>query len=115
MSEVQGENYRIWFDNNSQTIYFKGSLRLAGMSEYAPILQLLQQITTQASSPVKLNLQDLELLNSSGINMFSKFIIDMRKQPEFKMSIIASEGIPWQSKSLKNLQRLMPSLELNYQ
>lgn len=28
------------------------------------------------------------------------------------MTIIGSDKIPWQAKSLKNLQRLMPSLKL---
>jgi hypothetical protein len=68
-------------------------------------------------------LRKLEFLNSSGINVLSKFIIKVRQhrerqfkenQPETAMTVYGSQTIPWQNKSIKNLQRLMPSLELKW-
>jgi hypothetical protein len=44
--------------------------------------------------------------------MLSKFIINVRNKKNIQMSVIGSKEISWQSKSLKNLQRLMPSLQL---
>jgi hypothetical protein len=72
---------------------------------------------------ITLDLRKLEFLNSSGINVLSKFIIKVRQhrerqakenQPETNMVVYGSQTIPWQSKSIKNLQRLMPSLELEW-
>jgi hypothetical protein len=62
-----------------------------------------------------LNLQHLEFLNSSGISMLSKFVIEMRKRQNIQIKILGSTLMPWQGKSLKNLQRLMPSLILELQ
>ncbi|PAX53839.1 slr1659 superfamily regulator [Brunnivagina elsteri] len=110
---IQDENYHVWYDENSETIYLKGSLRLAGMAEYSPILNLLNDVASSAST-ININLTNLDLLNSSGVNMLSKFFIDMRKKPEVQMIMLASSKIPWQTKSLKNLQRLMPRMSLKF-
>jgi hypothetical protein len=113
MTAIQGENYHVWYDMSSETIYFKGSLRLAGMAEYSPILNLLNDVASNTKN-INLNLTNLDLLNSSGINMLSKFLIDMRKKPEIQMIMVASSKIHWQTKSLKNLQRLMPRMSLKF-
>lgn len=113
--EVKGENYTVWFDNTQESINFTGSLRLGGMEEYAPILKLLNSVAENSHNNLVLNLQHLEFLNSSGISMLSKFVIEMRKRKVEKVKIIGSNLIPWQGKSLKNLQRLMPSLVLELQ
>jgi hypothetical protein len=61
-----------------------------------------------------IDLQALTFLNSSGINMLSKFVIKVRQQPGTRMVIVGSQMVPWQGKSLKNLQRLMPVLDLQF-
>ncbi|MGB3650763.1 MAG: hypothetical protein WBA41_06065 [Rivularia sp. (in: cyanobacteria)] len=112
--QVKGENYNVWYDKNNGAINFDGALRLTGMQDYAPILELLNEIASTEPNMV-LNLQQLEFLNSSGISMLSKFAIAMRKQKSVKIKILGSKNIPWQGKSLKNLQRLMPGLTLEIQ
>jgi hypothetical protein len=39
-------------------------------------------------------------------------VIKVRQQGNIQMVLQGSKNIPWQGKSLKNLQRLMPSLQL---
>ena len=82
------------------------------MEEYAPIVQLLNDVADAQPEKITLDLKQLEFLNSSGINILSKFIIKVRQQKSIQISIQGSKEILWQEKSLKNLQRLMPSLEL---
>lgn len=110
--EIKGDNYAVWFDNANETVNFTGSLRLGGMEEYAPILKLMSSAANETSNSLIVNLQHLEFLNSSGISMLSKFVIEMRKQKSEGLKIVGSNLIPWQGKSLKNLQRLMPNLIL---
>ncbi len=113
--QVKGENYRVWYDKHKDAVNFDGSLRLSGMEDYAPILQLLNDIASTEPANMVINLQCLKFLNSSGISMLSKFIIGMRKKKTVQMKILGSNNIPWQGKSLKNLQRLMPGLTLDLQ
>jgi hypothetical protein len=108
--EIRHENYCINYDSSTTTIIFKGSLRLSGMEDYSSIADLLDQVAQQNQPLITLDLQGLEFLNSSGISMLSKFVINIRKKNTSQLLIKGSFDVPWQGKSLKNLQRLMPGL-----
>ncbi|MEB3219161.1 MAG: hypothetical protein VKN72_23405 [Nostocales cyanobacterium 94392] len=108
--EIKGDNYKVCYDTNSASVNFHGSLRLNGMTEYSPILDMLTGIIDSNPSRLTLNLMHLEFLNSSGITMLSKFLIGMRNNQTIHLMVLASNGIPWQGKLLKNLQRLVPNL-----
>jgi hypothetical protein len=110
--EINTEDYHICYDPATATVIFLGSLRLSGPAEYAPIAQLLSEVADVAPAKITLDLQQLEFLNSSGINMLSKFIIDVRKKSRVQIAVQGSQRIAWHGKSLKNFQRLMPGLEL---
>jgi hypothetical protein len=108
---IQDENYQVNYDEAANVVELRGSLRLNGMSEYAPIFNLLNEAGAQPSKSLTLDLRKLEFLNSSGIAMLSKFVIGLRNG-DVRLIALASRSIPWQGKSLANLQRLMPSLSL---
>ncbi len=110
--EIKTDNYRVFYDPASVTVDFQGSLRLSGREEYAPIVEMLDEIVAQNPPTITLDLKELEFLNSSGISMLSKFVINVRKQQNSQIVVKGSQAIPWQGKSLKNLQRLMPNLTL---
>ncbi len=111
--KVVQENYQIVYQPEDSTIHCKGSLRLNGQEEdYKRINNLLEQVIESEPPSVTLNLQELNFLNSLGINMLSKFVIKIRKKKFIKVIVQGAKDTPWQEKSLKNLQRLMPSLSL---
>jgi hypothetical protein len=112
--EVKGDDYRVWYDVSEICIYCQGSLRLAGTEEYAPIVQLLEKVIEGSPKYITLNLGQLEFLNSSGINVLSKFVIKVRQKETISITVKGADNIPWQGKSLKNLQRLMPALKLEW-
>lgn len=110
--EIKSQEYSICYDPDTETVICQGSLRLSGMDEYAPLVQLLNNLADSEPPKITLNLRSLEFLNSSGINVISKFVIKVRQKGTIQMVVQGSQNIPWQGKSLKNLQRLMPSLQL---
>lgn len=110
--EIQGENYSVIYDNSTATITCSGTLRLYGKDGYQPIVDLLDQVADEKPEMITLDLRDLQFLNSAGINTFSKFVIRVRNDQVSGISVKGSAQFPWQAKSLKNLQRLMPSLSL---
>ncbi|MGB3692717.1 MAG: hypothetical protein WBG70_02610 [Spirulinaceae cyanobacterium] len=112
--EIKTKEYSICYKQSTATVNCQGTLRLSGMEEYAPIIELLHQVLEQKSPIITLNLQDLQFLNSSGINVLSKFVIKVRQEKDVSMVVQGSKQVPWQGKSLKNLQRLMPNLELEW-
>lgn len=110
--EIKTGDYRIWYDEAATTIFCKGSFRLGGVEEYTPIVQLLNQVVALQPATLTLDLRELEFLNSSGINILSKFVISVRQKGNIQLTVLGSKTIPWQGKSLQNLQRLMPGLKL---
>lgn len=108
---IDTDSYKLQHDQEQHLISLSGSLRLNGLQEYMPVLEALNQAIS-ANDTLTLDMSQLQFLNSSGIAMLSKFIIEARSKESMSLTIICSSQIPWQSKSLKNLQRLYPQLIL---
>jgi len=111
MKIIEDDGYKVEYNATDKTVDFSGTLRLSGLTEYAPIVECLETAVDDADS-LTLSLKDLSFLNSSGIAVLSKFVIKARNKPDFSLTILGSDETPWQGKSLKNLQRLMPGLKL---
>ncbi len=109
--EVKGEHFAIVYDNNSKAVNFSGRVRLRGLQEYTVVFDLFDKVLERNKNLITLDLQNLELINSSGIDMLSKFIITARKKKTVQINIIGSSTKTWQTRLLKNLQRLMPKLQ----
>lgn len=109
---IEGEDYSVRSDNEKNTVIFSGELSLGGPKEYQPIKQLLESIAEKEPNSMTINLKKLSFLNSSGISMLSKFVISLRKKTRLQLIVLGSEEIPWQKKSLKNLQKFLPGLKL---
>lgn len=121
MMEIKDKEYNVTYDPATAMVVFIGELGLMGMGEYPPIGDLLDQALADVSAPERstaaqltLDLQRLKYLNSSGINVISKFVIKVRRAGGMALLIKGSKTIPWQEKSLVNLKRLMPEMMLEF-
>lgn len=112
--KIQTDDYRVWYDSATATLNFQGFLREKGLTEYQPIQQLLDAAIAQQPPTITINLKELDFLNSAGMTILSRFIIDVRRKKTIQLIVKASNEITWQNKSLGNWLRLMPSLILNF-
>ena len=110
--EVSGEDYRVFYNSTTATVACQGSLRLYGTAGYSDIAELLNTVADQNPAILILDVRQLEFLNSSGLNTISKFIIRVRNNNVSKLIIKGTRQIPWQSKTLGSLQRLMTDLKV---
>ncbi len=112
MEAIKTDDYHIWYDQDNNIVYFEGSLRLNGVGEYAPIISLVDAVVDKHPEQVSWDLRKLEFLNSSGINVLYKFVLSMRKKGRNAMKVVGSNTVPWQQKSLANMKKFLPSIEL---
>jgi hypothetical protein len=138
--EIIGKNYRIIYDPTNTTINFQGILRLYGAAGYvslddfkksrtsdktsqrqngsavySSLMEMFNEILKQQPTTVTLNLRELQALNSSGINVLSKFVIKVRDHKASQLIVQSTRQFPWQRKLLKNLQKLMPDLMVEWE
>ena len=110
--DIIHDDYQVRYDATTATVICQGSFRLRGTEEYAPILQVLTAAADAQPATLTLDLRTLQFLNSSGINMLSKFVLHVRQYHATQVVMKGSHAFPWQEKSLKNFQRLLPGLQL---
>ena len=111
-NRVKGTDYLVELVPEENTVIFSGELSLGGPKEYHPIKELLESVAQKEPESMTIDLKTLSFLNSSGISMVSKFVISLRKKKRLQLIVLGSEEIPWQKKSLKNLQKFLPGLKL---
>lgn len=109
--DIKGPGYRVRYDAATSTVHFEGSLRL-GTAEYEPIANLLNSVVGQKPAAIQLRMTDLVFLNSSGINTLYKFAIALRKLGTIEVHVYSAASIAWQSKSLPNLRKFLPSIQI---
>ena len=110
--DIIHDDYQVHYDAATATVICQGSFRLRGTEEYAPILQVLTAAADAKPATLTLDLRTLRFLNSSGINTLAKFVLHVRQYNAIQVVLQGSHHIPWQEKSLKNFQRLLPGLQL---
>lgn len=114
---VKGEEYSLEYNDGVQSVSFLGTIRLQSTAEYEPIVQLLQKALagTESGETLNLDFRQLRFLNSSGINSISRFVIAARKQDKVNLKVLGNQDIYWQLKSLTNLQKLWPKVQIEIQ
>ena len=110
---IKGEEFSIDFNEATQAIIFRGTVRLKTSEDYAPVVALLNKGCGEGfGQNLVLDFRQLNFLNSSGTNAISKFVIGARKQDRISLKVLGNKDIYWQQKSLHNLQKLWPKVEI---
>lgn len=107
---ITTEDYSVVYDPETITLTFRGIIRLYGKDGYADIKALLDKLTNMQPAVITLDFRELEMMNSPGMNVFSSFVLMLRKAQTPQLVIKAARKFPWQIKMFRNLKLLMPTL-----
>ncbi|MEM9512806.1 MAG: hypothetical protein AAF978_09035, partial [Cyanobacteria bacterium P01_E01_bin.48] len=99
--DIVTKTYSVRHNPVAASVTIRGVLRLNGIAEYAPILDVLERAVAAHPERIVLDLRELNFLNSSGITMLSKFAIGLRPNQMARIQVLGSRNIAWQGKSLK--------------
>ena len=110
--EVKGETHHVIYDPAASTVTFRGKLRVRGMQEYEPIVQLLSQVIAVSPKAIGLDLRELEFLNSQGINVLYWFVTQVHERGVSQMTLNLSEQRSWQKRMVATMQRLAPDIQV---
>ncbi len=108
---LETSDYRIVYIPETATVILSGFLRLNGMGEYQPIMDYMLSVL-ETLDHCTLDLRELEFLNSSGISMLSILVVRVRESKTIRLTFLGTSAVLWQTRSLKNLKRLLPTLEI---
>jgi|GEM_PF-384818 len=112
IKEIKGENYAVCGNFTTGKISFKGVVDSEDTDTYNEMAELLNKMVENLPPILTLDLKELSFINSLGINMLSQFILSLRHQKDTQLVVLGSHTMPWQEKSLKTLERLLPDLKL---
>lgn len=110
--KLQDENFKIWFDHETNRLSFQGALRLNGGTDYNRIFNFISDVHDLDIANLELDFTELEFLNSAGISTLCQFIFAAKKKNKMPIRIVGKQDILWQKKSFANLQRLWDRIEL---
>jgi hypothetical protein len=110
--ELKGEDYLVSYNESRDAIEFFGTIRLRDSSDYSSISEMLESAHAKAAAELLLDFRNLNFLNSAGINTISKFVITARQADTVALKVLGNSEISWQQKSLKNLQKLWPKVQI---
>jgi hypothetical protein len=84
------------------------------MEEGEPVTELLNQIAETAPENVWLDFEQLQVMNSTGLSILTKFMIKMRDRQTTKVILRASDKHFWQRDLITGLQRFLPESDLQW-
>lgn len=106
--------YRVEGNKIKHTVIFEGILALENTKAYQPINDLMESTADPEHKTLTLDLRRLESLNSSGINSLCQFLMKAVRRDGIQVLVQASSTFPWQERMLKNIRRVVPEFELEY-
>ena len=139
MVEIAGSNYHVTYEPETQIISIRGVLRLYGTDGYialnddmrnrsipttpsasqpvasggySSIMKLLTDVVYQHPADLTLDVHELQFVNSSAINILSKFVMLVAEEQQTHLRVVGNQKLYWQPQVLNNLKTLLPSLTI---
>lgn len=111
MKTAEPDTFTIEIIEGENGVVLKGAMRLQSPTAYETPFNPIVLGIQSASSPYKIDIKDLEFLNSSGVTALARIVL-LARQSDKALLIVCSDQIPWQNKTVSSLQKLHPKLEI---
>ena len=106
--EIKDKEYTVKFDAGTGRVTVTGILRLM-TKDYKPIQDLLDHIARTPPPKLDVDLCQLKMVNSSGLNTLSRFVLALRGKAGVQVTFHGAKDQVWQAKTLQNMKSFLPS------
>lgn len=104
--------HTVSWDEATHRLTLTGTLQLM-RKDYQPICDLLDSLLRRQDLPrLIIDMTRLQMLNSSGLNALSRFVLGMRARPATPVIFHGSRAILWHHKALANMKSFLPTAEI---
>lgn len=90
-----------------------GVMRLQSPNAYEEPFEPIHSEIQSPEGQYVLDISNLTFLNSSGVSALARLIL-LARQHNTPVSVVCSNDIPWQGKTIPSLQKLYAELEISY-
>lgn len=109
--EIKDKEFTLKYDATTGRLVFTGILRRMS-KDYKEIQDLLDHITRNPPTKLDIDIFALQMMNSSGLNTLSRFILGLRVKTGLQVSFHGAKDIVWHAKTLQNMKHFLPSASL---
>jgi hypothetical protein len=114
-ARIETTEFMVSYDQAQHCVFFSGAIRLRTAADYDDLRSLLRGAIMGAEHELRLDLRELDFLNSSGIGALAHFVVEARKADRASIAILGSMARSWQSRSLATLERIWSKVVLTIQ
>jgi hypothetical protein len=75
---------------------------------------MLAATYSNTPSAILWDMRTLKDISSAGLAVLYRFVSQRRTNPDFKLSVKANSKFYWQERSLPNLKKIMPHMQLEF-
>ena len=113
MEEIKTEEYTVTYDPETAVVTLEGKLRLYDYTSYQPLETMLHEAILDPVPTVTLDIQALEFINSSGLDVFFRFAHKVSRHKGTQLVVRRSnQPVPWQTKLLSTMEMMTPGLQV---
>lgn len=112
--EFSTDTARISYDEAINTLSFSGKLRSPDPQVYRKIAELLNKASITNKSSMIWDVRALKDMDSAGLAILYRFVAQQRGNNEYNLKVKANSKVYWQERSLSNLKKIMPRLQLEF-
>ena len=111
MLEIKDKEFALTFDAGAGRLVFTGLLRRMN-KDYKEVQELLEHVARSPLARLEVDVVGLKMVNSSGLNTLSRFVLALRGKPGVGVTFHGSTEVVWHAKTLANMKHFLPAAQV---
>ena len=112
--EFKTDIFSACYNEESNTVSLQGCIRSGDPEIYKQLDNVFQDAQKNNKLSLIWDLRALNDISSAGLGVLYRFAASKRENKDFALRIKANSSVYWQERSLPNIKKFLPSVQLEY-